>query len=119
LAVGQTSVATNVDFDLNGAFAQTVQTIAALDVDCSLGNYFIKTIAANSTFTFSNVPASRAYSFTLELTLTSGTITWPVAVKWNNDTAPILTAGKTHLLVFVTDNGGARWRGAALVDYVN
>jgi hypothetical protein len=119
VAVGQSSVATFVELDLNGAFAQTVTTVAALDVDCSLGNYFIKTINANSTFTFSNVPSSRAYSFALELTLTSGAITWPAAVKWNSDTAPTLTTGKTHLLIFVTDDGGTRWRGAALVDYVN
>jgi hypothetical protein len=28
-----------------------------------------------------------------------------------------LTTAKTHLLIFVTDDGGTRWRGAALVDY--
>jgi len=119
LAVGQSSVAANTDLDLAGTYAQTVVTVSALDVDCSTGNYFIKTINANSTFTFSNVPASRAYSFTLELTHTSGTVTWPAAVKWPADTAPTLTAGKTHLFMFVTDDGGTRWRGAALVDYVN
>lgn len=119
VAVGQSSIANNTDFDLNGAFAQTVQTIGALDVDCSVGNYFIKTINANSTFTFSNVPPSRAYSFILELTHTSGTITWPAAVKWPKDTAPTLTTGKTHLFMFVTDDSGSRWRGASLVDYVN
>jgi len=119
LAVGQSSAAANTDLDLAGTYAQTVVTVSALDVDCSTGNYFIKTINANSTFTFSNVPASRAYSFTLELTHTSGTVTWPAAVKWPADTAPTLTAGKTHLFMFVTDDGGTRWRGAALVDYVN
>lgn len=119
LAVGQSSAAANTELDLNGTYAQTVVAVAALDVNCSTGNYFTKTISANSTFTFSNVPASRAYSFTLELTHTSGTVTWPSSVKWNGDTAPTLTTGKTHLFMFVTDNGGTRWRGAALVDYVN
>lgn len=119
LAVGQSSVATNTDFDLNGAFAQTIQTVGALDIDCSTGNYFIKTINGNSTFTFSNVAASRAFGFILELTQTSGTVTWPVSVKWPKDTAPTLTTGKTHLFVFITDDGGSRWRGASLVDYVN
>lgn len=119
LAVGQSSAATNTDLDLNGTYAQTVQTVAALDIDCSTGNYFIKTINGASTFTFSNVPSSRAYSFTLELTQTSGAVTWPASVKFPADTAPTLTAGKTHLFVFVTDDGGTRWRGAALVDYVN
>lgn len=119
MAVGQSSIAANTDFDLNGAFAQTPQAIAALDIDCSLGNYFTKTINANSTFTFSNVPTSRAYSFILELTHTSGTVGWPAAVKWPDDTAPTLTTGRTHLFVFVTDDSGSRWRGASLVNYVD
>lgn len=119
MAVGQSSVAANTDFDLNGTFAQTVRTVSALDIDCSVGNYFIKTINSNSTFTFSNVPSSRAYSFILELTHDGGTITWPVAVKWPADTAPTLTTGKTHLFMFVTDDNGSRWRGASLVNYVN
>ena len=93
--------------------------MAALDVDCSAGNYFTKTIYGNSTFTFSNVPSSRSFSFVLELTHSSGTVTWPSSVKFPGDTAPTLTAGKTHLFVFETNDGGTRFRGAALVDYVN
>ena len=111
--------ASNTDLDVSGTIAQNVVAMAALDVDCSAGNYFTKTINANSTFTFSNVPASRAYSFVLELTHTSGTVTWPTSVKFPADTAPTLTAGKTHLFVFETNDGGTRFRGAALVDYVN
>ncbi len=107
-----------VDFDSN--VTQEVQTVSALNIDCSTGNYFTKTISANSTFTVSNVPSSgMAYSFTLELTHTSGTVTWWSSLKWPGDTAPTLTAGKTHLFVFVTDDGGTRWRGASLVDYTN
>lgn len=101
-------------------FSSNAVAVSALDVDCSASNYFTKTIAANSTFTFSNPPASgTSYSFTLELTHTSGTVTWPTSVKWPKDTAPALTAGKTHLFMFTTDDGGTRWRGAALPDYVN
>jgi hypothetical protein len=104
---------------VNGSYRSNIVAVAALDVDCSAGNYFTKTINANSTFTFSNAPSSRAFGFTLEVTHTSGVITWPAAVKWPNDTAPSLTTGKTHLFMFVTNNGGTRWRGAALVNYVN
>ena len=104
---------------VNGSYRANIVAVAALDIDCSAGNYFTKTISANSTFTFSSVPASRAFAFTLELTHTSGTVTWPAAVKFPGDTAPTLTTGKTHLFMFVTDDGGTRWRGAALVDYVN
>jgi len=104
---------------VNGSYRSNAVAVGALDIDCSTGNYFTKTINANSTFTFSNAPSSRSFSFTLELTHTSGTVTWPAAVKWPKDTAPTLTAGKTHLFMFVTDDGGTRWRGGALVDYVN
>ena len=117
IVVGIATVSTKID--VSGNYTQTVNAVGALDIDCSTGNYFTKTINGNSTFTFSNVPASRAYSFTLELTHTSGTVTWPTEVKWPDDTTPTLTTGKTHLFIFVTDNGGSRWRGAALVDYVN
>ena len=102
---------------VDGSFRANVTAVAALDIDCALGNYFTKTINGNSTFTFSNVPASRSYGFTLELTVTSGTVTWPAAVKWPSNFAPTLTAGKTHLIMFITDDGGSRWRGAALTDY--
>lgn len=105
--------------DVSGSMRQTIVAVSALDIDCSAGNYFTKTIAGNSTFTFSNAPSSRAYAFTLELTHTSGTVTWPTAVKWPSDTAPTLTTGKTHLFTFVTDDGGTRWRGVAQKDYVN
>jgi len=105
---------------IDGAYEQVSEAVSALDIDLSTGNYFTKTINANSTFTFSNPAASGTVSaFTLELTHSSGTVTWPSEVKWNGDSAPTLTAGKTHLFMFVTDDGGSRYRGAALVDYVN
>ena len=114
----------NIDLDgsleIDGAYKQTAEAVGALAIDLSTGNYFTKTINGNSTFTFTNPPASGTVgSFTLELTHTSGTVTWPASVKWPADTAPTLTAGKTHLFVFVTDDGGTRYRGAALADYVN
>lgn len=117
MGIGQTSPASKLD--LSGNYASNITAMGALDVDCSTANYFTKTINGASTFTFSNPPASRAYAFALELTHTSGTITWPTSVKWPKDTAPTLTTGKTHIFIFVTDDGGTRWRGASLVDYVN
>lgn len=110
----------NAGLTLDGSYKQAAEAVSALDIDLSTGNYFTKTISANSTFTFSNPPSSGTVgSFTLELTHTSGTVTWPTSVKFNADTAPTLTTGKTHLFFFVTDDGGTRYRGAALVDYVN
>ena len=110
----------NGGLTVDGPYKQAAEAVSALDIDLSTGNYFTKTINGNSTFTFSNTPASGTVgSFTLELTHTSGTVTWPSSVKFNADTAPTLTTGKTHLFFFVTDDGGTRYRGAALVDYVN
>jgi len=110
----------NAGVAVDGPYKQTAEAVGALDIDLATGNYFTKTISANSTFTFSNPPASgTACSFTLELTHTSGTVTWPASVKFPADTAPTLTTGKTHLFMFVTDDGGTRYRGAALADYVN
>jgi len=110
----------NAGLAVDGPYKQTAEAVSALDIDLATGNYFTKTISANSTFTFSNPPASgTAGTFTLELTHTSGTVTWPASVKFPADTAPTLTTGKTHLFMFVTDDGGTRYRGAALADYVN
>ena len=105
--------------NLTGSYKENITAMGALEVDCSAGNYFKKTISGNSTFTFANVPTGGAYSFTLELTHSSGTVTWPSSVKFPADTAPTLTAGKTHLFMFLTDDGGTRFRASTLVDYVN
>jgi hypothetical protein len=109
-------------YDLDGSSSvqtENVITVASLNIDCAAGNYFIKTINANSTFTVSNVPPGVSYSFTLELTHTSGTVTWFSGVEWPSALVPSLTTGKTHLFMFVTDDGGTRWRGAALINYNN
>jgi hypothetical protein len=103
--------------EVTGQYKGSVTAVSLLDIDCSQGNYFTKTISGNSTFTFSNVP-SGAYGVMIEIENTSGTITWPAAVKFPNDTAPTLLTGKTHLFIFVTDDSGTRWRGVAAVNYV-
>jgi hypothetical protein len=104
--------------DVNGSFRGNVVAVAALDIDLSAGNYFTKSISANSTFTFSGTPASRAFGFTLRVTVTGDiAITWPASVEFPGDEAPTLTASKTHLFMFVTDDGGTTFRGAFLADY--
>lgn len=117
IGVGLSSPATTID--ISGNFSQNIVPVSALDINCSSGNFFTKTINGASTFTFSSAPSSREFVFGLEVTHTSGAITWPTGVKWPKDTAPTLTTGKTHLFVFTTDDGGSRWRGSSLVDYVN
>lgn len=101
----------------NGSSRGNISNVAALDIDCSLSNYFIKTISTDSTFTFSNVAANSSYAFTLELTHTSGAVTWPSTVRWPANTAPTLTTSKTHLFIFSTDDAGTIWRGSSLINY--
>jgi len=111
---------TSAGSKFTGGVSQVATAAAALELDLNTSNYFTKTISGNSTFTFANPAASGTVSiFMLELTHSSGTVTWPGTVKWNADTAPTLTTGKTHLFMFVTDDNGSRYRGSALVDYVN
>jgi hypothetical protein len=105
---------------VDGAYKQVAESVSALNLNLTTGNYFTKTISADSTFTFSNPPSSGTVaSFTLEITHTSGSITWPSSVKWPSDVAPYLATGKTHLFIFITDDGGSRYRGAAIANYTN
>lgn len=95
---------------------QKYNTIPASAIDLSLGNFFDKTITANTTFTVSNVPATgTAASFVLELTNAgSRTITWWAGVKWAGGTAPTLTTAGRDVLGFFTRDGGLTWTGLVL-----
>ena len=115
-----TTATVSTSLDVDGAYTSSVSAVAALDIDLSASNYFTKTIAGDSTFTFSNPPASGTVgSFTLEVNYSSGNITWPGSVYWNGNgqTAPTITAGKVQLYMFVTRDGGTTYRGALLADY--
>jgi len=105
--------------DTQGSVRSIITALGSTTIDCSVGNYFTITINGASTFSFTNVPSSRAYLLTIEITHTSGAISWPSSVKWAGDTAPILSTGKTHLFMFMTDDGGSRWRGSYLTDFAN
>ena len=105
---------------VSGNYTENIVAVSGTAVDCATGSYFTKTITGATTFTFTNVPTGVAYAFTFEVTLNgSNAITWPGSVKWPADTAPTITDGKTQVFVFLTDDGGTRWRGSSLVDYTN
>lgn len=101
---------------LTGSGSFIPQPVAASSVNLATGNYFTRTQAANQTYTFDNCPQD-GYSFTLELTVTAGVASFPASVKTPSDNPYTLTAGKTHILMFVTSNRGARWRLAAATNY--
>ena len=98
------------------ALKEVKSVIGASDIDLSAGNYFTKTISANTTFTVSNAPASgTSASFILELTDGgSKTVAWFSGVKWPSGTAPTLTASGVDILGFYSHDGGATWRGLVL-----
>lgn len=101
---------------VNGYIDQNIVTVSASNVDCSQGNYFIKTASGALTWTVSNVPSSKAYAFILELTNGgTGTQGWFSGIKWPGGTAPTLVASGVDLLGFITDDGGTTWRGVQLM----
>lgn len=105
------------DINLAGAVRGSASAVAGVDLDCSQGNYFTKSVTEATTFSVSNVPASGAYFLTLRLTNGgSAVVTWPTAFKWPGGSAPTLTAAGVDLIVAVTDDGGATWRAGALKD---
>ena len=89
---------------------------AASDLDMGVADFFAKTIAANTTFTVSRVPAAGlAASFVLDLTNGGAfVITWWAGVKWAGGSAPNLTAAGRDVLGFYTHDGGATWTGLLL-----
>lgn len=79
------------------------------DLNMASGQVFTFTPNGNTTFTFSNVPATADTAFGFVLKLTNGgafTMTWPASVTWANNLAPDLTAAGTDILVFFTTDGG-------------
>ena len=111
-------------FGIDGQYIQQEETLTvssnATTVNCSTGNYFTVQAAGNITFTFGTAPAdTKSYAMVIEVDHNSGTLTWPASVKWPADAQPSLTTGKTHQFYFHTNDGGTRWRGASLVDYVD
>lgn len=88
-------------------------SLAAAAIDLNTGNYFYKTIAANTTFTVTNVPANlTAQAFILELTNAGAyTITWFAGLTFVGGTPPTLTASGRDVLSFFTRDGGTTWSG--------
>jgi hypothetical protein len=102
----------------NETYAAVTSSSNATTVDCEAGNAFSHTLTENTTFTFSNPPASgTAYSFSLEIIQDSSasgySVTWPSSVDWPSATAPTLTATASakDVFVFYTRDGGTTFYG--------
>lgn len=102
----------------NEAYQAVTSSSNATTVDCEAGNSFSHTLTENTTFTFSNPPASgTAYTFSLKVvqdaSASSFVVSWPASVDWPAATAPTLTvtANAVDVLVFQTVDGGTTWYG--------
>ena len=102
----------------NETYAAVTSSSNATTVDCEAGNAFSHTLTENTTFTFSNPPASgTAFSFSIEIiqdaSASGYTVTWPASVDWPSATAPTLTATASakDVFVFYTRDGGTNWYG--------
>lgn len=103
------------------SYNETYVAIGANDIDCETGNFFSKTISANTTFTFSNPPTTgTGYGFVFKLTVSgTRTVTWPSSVDWAGGAAPDAPAsGETDILCFITHDGGTTWYGFLAGDAV-
>ena len=108
----------NVSGIYSEAYNEVTSASNATTVDCEDGNTFSQTLTENTTFTFSNAPASgTSYAFSIEIiqdALASGfTVTWPSSVDFPAATAPTLTAtaDAVDVFVFSTRDGGTTWYG--------
>ena len=111
-----TGLATLPQVDIGSRVKSNVTAVAASAVNCSVGNYFTKTATGALTWTVTNVPATGAFHFLLELTNGGlGAQTWMAGIKWPGGIAPTLQSAGVDLLGFITDDGGLTWRGSHLM----
>ena len=100
----------------NDTYVAPTSSSNATTINCEAGNYFKHTLTENTTFTFSNPPASgTGFSFVLHLiqAASAKTVTWPNSVDWAAATAPTISTGNgdDDFFVFATSDGGTTWYG--------
>ena len=79
---------------MTGPIGHEVNSVST-NIDLSEGDVFTKTLQADTTFTFSNLPAS-GVSKKVTLVISGGDqyqVTWPNTITWAGGSAPELTAG--------------------------
>jgi hypothetical protein len=103
-------------------YAEKLRTVALsggiATLDLSLSNEFKVNLTANATIAFTNVPATSGLRISVGVTLVqdgtgSRTVSYPGAVDWGTNGAPILSTGanKIDYVGFITDTNGASWMG--------
>ena len=99
----------------SNTFSETLSTITSnvAVLNCSAGNIYYINLFANTTISFSNVPANCAYSATVLLAANSTslyTVTWPASVKWSYGRTPVRpTLSEVDMFNLHTIDGGTTW----------
>lgn len=99
-----------------GSVKQNVQALSGTAIDVSVAEFFTKSISSNTAFTFIGTTASKAQAFLLELTISSSAVpSWPASVDWAQGFNPSSSLGNgTHVLGFITLDGGTNWTGVVV-----
>lgn len=100
--------------------APSANTISSTAIDWSTvgagAGIYTKTLAANTTFTFSNAVAGQTIVVVLTNTASNYTVTWPGTVKWSGGVTPVMTTGaKKDVYTFVYD--GTDYLGSAVQNF--
>jgi len=102
----------------NETYAAVTSSSNATTVNCHNGNSFSHVLTENTTFTFSNPPATgTSFTFSIEIiqdaSASGFAVTWPSSVDWPAATAPTLTAtaSATDIFVFTTRDAGTTFYG--------
>jgi hypothetical protein len=103
-------------------YLSTTTSSGATTVDLSTSNWFKYTLSSNSTYTFSNAPAS-GNAFTVTLLLVQGTgggktVGFGNTIYWAGGQIPPATttaAGNTDLWTFTTLDGGSTFYGTLAI----
>lgn len=111
-SVVHTSGAESIDGvkNFNKNTMTTAVALSGSEINVSTGSFFTKTISADTTFTFTGMPAGKACVFTLVLTNAgSYDVTFPNNVTWMGGDVPTLHETGVDCLTFFTVDGGTSW----------
>ena len=101
-----TAQQTALDVISRGAY----NTVSGGVIDLSLASgKFAMTVNGAVTVSFSNAHATYREAVLIELTYTSGTVTWPASIAWKGGTPPALTAGKKTWITLYRTSAGTQY----------
>lgn len=93
-----------------------VSSVTNANIELTAGNFFSKTISANTVFTFSNpAPVGFVTKFILQL-VNGGSkqITWFSNTRWPGGVKPALTVSGVDILEFISFDAGQTWDARAV-----